>query len=101
MTTAIIGTGGIGSAIARELAAGGEKLRLASADQESDRYPESAAGDGTAVMPAQSATQPVAPVTQPVQAAHQHLFAAAVLQRALAHRAGHDVQKFGIHRLTL
>jgi predicted dinucleotide-binding enzyme len=37
MTTAIIGTGGIGSAIARELASGGESLRLASADQESAR----------------------------------------------------------------
>ena len=35
MTTAIIGTGGLGSAIARELAAGGETLRLASADHES------------------------------------------------------------------
>jgi hypothetical protein len=32
MTTAIIGTGGIGSVIARELASGGETLRLASAD---------------------------------------------------------------------
>jgi hypothetical protein len=37
MTTAIIGTGGIGSAIARELAAGGETLRLASADHDSAR----------------------------------------------------------------
>jgi 8-hydroxy-5-deazaflavin:NADPH oxidoreductase len=37
MTTAIIGTGGIGSAIARELASGGESVRLASADQESAR----------------------------------------------------------------
>ena len=37
MTTAIIGSGGIGSAIARELAAGGETLRLASADHESAR----------------------------------------------------------------
>jgi 8-hydroxy-5-deazaflavin:NADPH oxidoreductase len=37
MTTAIIGTGGIGSAIARELAAGGETLRLASANRESAR----------------------------------------------------------------
>jgi 8-hydroxy-5-deazaflavin:NADPH oxidoreductase len=37
MTTAIIGTGGIGSAIARELASGGEPLRLASADHESAR----------------------------------------------------------------
>jgi 8-hydroxy-5-deazaflavin:NADPH oxidoreductase len=37
MTTAIIGTGGLGSVIARQLAAGGETLRLASADQESAR----------------------------------------------------------------
>ena len=37
MTTAIIGTGGIGSAIARLLAAGGETLRLSSADNESTR----------------------------------------------------------------
>ncbi|MGH3843982.1 MAG: NADPH-dependent F420 reductase [Pseudonocardiaceae bacterium] len=37
MTTAIIGTGGIGSAIARELASGGETLRLASAGNESAR----------------------------------------------------------------
>jgi 8-hydroxy-5-deazaflavin:NADPH oxidoreductase len=35
MTTAIIGTGGIGSAIARLLGAGGETLRLSSADPES------------------------------------------------------------------
>jgi predicted dinucleotide-binding enzyme len=35
MTTAIIGTGGIGSAIARQLASGGESLRLSSADPES------------------------------------------------------------------
>ena len=33
MTTAIIGTGGIGSVIARQLASGGETLRLSSADQ--------------------------------------------------------------------
>ena len=33
MTTAIIGTGGIGSIIARQLASGGETLRLSSADQ--------------------------------------------------------------------
>jgi 8-hydroxy-5-deazaflavin:NADPH oxidoreductase len=32
MTTAIIGTGGLGSVIARQLAAGGETLRLSSAD---------------------------------------------------------------------
>jgi len=37
MTTAIIGTGGLGSVIARELAAGGESLRLSSADTESAR----------------------------------------------------------------
>ena len=37
MTTAIIGTGGIGSVIARELASGGETLRLSSADKESAR----------------------------------------------------------------
>jgi 8-hydroxy-5-deazaflavin:NADPH oxidoreductase len=37
MTTAIIGTGGIGSAIARQLASGGETLRFSSADHESPR----------------------------------------------------------------
>jgi 8-hydroxy-5-deazaflavin:NADPH oxidoreductase len=37
MTTAIIGTGGLGSAIARQLASGGETLRLASADSASAR----------------------------------------------------------------
>ena len=37
MTTAVIGTGGLGSVIARELASGGEPLRLSSADQESAR----------------------------------------------------------------
>ena len=37
MTTAVIGTGGIGSVIARELASGGETLRLASADTKSAR----------------------------------------------------------------
>jgi 8-hydroxy-5-deazaflavin:NADPH oxidoreductase len=37
MTTAIIGTGGLGSVIARVLASGGETLRLASADAESAR----------------------------------------------------------------
>jgi predicted dinucleotide-binding enzyme len=37
MTTAIIGTGGIGSATARLLASGGETLRLSSADHESAR----------------------------------------------------------------
>jgi 8-hydroxy-5-deazaflavin:NADPH oxidoreductase len=37
MTTAVIGTGGIGSVIARELASGGETLRLSSADHASAR----------------------------------------------------------------
>jgi len=37
MTIAIIGTGGIGSAIARQLASGGETLRLSSADPASAR----------------------------------------------------------------
>ena len=37
VTTAIIGTGGIGSVIARQLASGGETLRLSSADHESAR----------------------------------------------------------------
>jgi 8-hydroxy-5-deazaflavin:NADPH oxidoreductase len=37
MTTAIIGTGGIGAAIARQLAPGGETLRLSSADTQSAR----------------------------------------------------------------
>ena len=37
MSTAIIGTGGIGSVIARQLASGGETLRLSSADPESAR----------------------------------------------------------------
>jgi predicted dinucleotide-binding enzyme len=36
MTTAIIGTGGIGSAIARQLANGGESLRLSSADTKAE-----------------------------------------------------------------
>ena len=37
MTTAIVGTGGLGSVIARRLASGGETLRLSSADSESAR----------------------------------------------------------------
>src|ERR1700691_4118496 len=48
MTTAVIGTGGIGSAIARELASGGETLRLSSADHESARMLAAEIG-GTAV----------------------------------------------------
>jgi len=37
MTTAVIGTGGLGSVIARQLASGGEHLRLSSADKTSAR----------------------------------------------------------------
>jgi 8-hydroxy-5-deazaflavin:NADPH oxidoreductase len=37
MTTAIIGTGGLGSVIARQLTCGGETVRLSSADSESAR----------------------------------------------------------------
>jgi len=37
MTTAIIGTGGLGSVIARQLATGGETLRISSADNKSAR----------------------------------------------------------------
>jgi 8-hydroxy-5-deazaflavin:NADPH oxidoreductase len=37
MTTAIIGTGGLGSVIARQLATGGESLRISSADNKSAR----------------------------------------------------------------
>jgi 8-hydroxy-5-deazaflavin:NADPH oxidoreductase len=49
MTTAIIGTGGIGSAIARQLAAGGETLRLSSADVESARTLAAAIGGAATV----------------------------------------------------
>jgi 8-hydroxy-5-deazaflavin:NADPH oxidoreductase len=48
MTTAIIGTGGLGSVIARQLASGGETLRLSSADRESART--LAAGIGRAAV---------------------------------------------------
>ena len=50
MTTAIIGTGGIGSAIARQLASGGEALQLSSADKQSAQRLAAAIG-GTAVVP--------------------------------------------------
>jgi 8-hydroxy-5-deazaflavin:NADPH oxidoreductase len=51
MTTAIIGTGGIGSAIARQLAAGGETLQLSSADPESARKLAAAIGGAAVVAP--------------------------------------------------
>ena len=49
MTTAIIGTGGIGSAIARLLGSGGETLRLSSADPESARKLAAQIGRGAFV----------------------------------------------------
>jgi 8-hydroxy-5-deazaflavin:NADPH oxidoreductase len=49
MTTAIIGTGGLGSVIARQLASGGETLRLSSADHESARALAAEIGHGAVV----------------------------------------------------
>ena len=49
MTTAIIGTGGLGSAIARQLASGGETLRLSSADTASARTLAERIGQGAVV----------------------------------------------------
>ncbi len=48
MITAIIGTGGIGSAIARWLASGGESLQLSSPDKESARTLAGAIGETVA-----------------------------------------------------
>ena len=60
MTTAIIGTGGIGSAIARLLGSGGETLRLSSADPESARRLAAQIGP-TAVVATTTATRCRAP----------------------------------------
>ena len=49
MTTAIIGTGGLGSAIARLLAAGGETLQLSSGEKQSAQRLAAAIG-GTSVV---------------------------------------------------
>jgi 8-hydroxy-5-deazaflavin:NADPH oxidoreductase len=49
MTAAIIGTGGIGSVIARQLASGGETLRLSSADIKSARTLAAEIGRGAGV----------------------------------------------------
>ena len=46
MTTAIIGTGVLGSVISRHLASGGETLRLSSADHESARALAAQVGRG-------------------------------------------------------
>ena len=48
LTTAIIGTGGLGSAIARRLASGGEPLKLSSADPQSARTLAAALGGAAA-----------------------------------------------------
>jgi predicted dinucleotide-binding enzyme len=49
MATALIGTGGLGSAIARRLASAGEPLQLSSADEESARRLADAIGDSAVV----------------------------------------------------
>jgi 8-hydroxy-5-deazaflavin:NADPH oxidoreductase len=49
VTTAIIGTGGLGSAIARQLASGGETLRLSNADKEPARTLAAKIGHGAVV----------------------------------------------------
>ncbi len=49
MTTAVIGTGGIGSVIARLLASGGETLRLSSADKKSAQKVVTELGPGAVV----------------------------------------------------
>ena len=55
MTTAIIGTGGIGSAIARQLASGGEALQLSSADKQSARTLAAAIGGAVVALDNRSA----------------------------------------------
>jgi 8-hydroxy-5-deazaflavin:NADPH oxidoreductase len=57
MSTAIIGTGGLGSVIARRLASGGETLRLSSADTESARTLAAAIGRGAAASGSRDALQ--------------------------------------------
>ena len=49
MITAIIGTGGLGSAVARQLGSGGETLRLSSTDNESARTLAAQIGQGAVV----------------------------------------------------
>ena len=61
MTTAIIGTGGLGSVIARQLASGGETLRLSSADVQSARTLAAEIGRA-AVVAAATATRYGAPM---------------------------------------
>jgi 8-hydroxy-5-deazaflavin:NADPH oxidoreductase len=49
MTTAIIGTGGIGSAIGRQIAAGGETVRLSSPDKQSAQMLATEIGEAAVV----------------------------------------------------
>ena len=49
MTTAIIGTGGLGSVIARQLSSGGESLRLSSSNNESARRLAAEIGENAVV----------------------------------------------------
>jgi 8-hydroxy-5-deazaflavin:NADPH oxidoreductase len=49
VTTAIIGTGGLGSIIARQLSSGGESLRLSSSNNESARRLAAEIGEGAVV----------------------------------------------------
>jgi 8-hydroxy-5-deazaflavin:NADPH oxidoreductase len=51
MTTAIIGTGGLGSVIARQLASGGETLRLSGANKESARMLAAEIGPAAVAAP--------------------------------------------------
>jgi 8-hydroxy-5-deazaflavin:NADPH oxidoreductase len=64
MTIAIIGTGGIGSVIARRLASGGETLRLSSADHESARRLAAEIGRA-AVVAVDTVTRCKAPIRRP------------------------------------
>lgn len=57
MTTAVIGTGALGSVIARLLAAGGQRLRLSSADSDSARALAAEIGDATAAADNSDALQ--------------------------------------------
>jgi 3-hydroxyisobutyrate dehydrogenase-like beta-hydroxyacid dehydrogenase len=60
MTTAIIGTGGLGSVIARQLASGGETLRLSSADKKSARTLAARIGRAAVLAKGQSSGKVVA-----------------------------------------
>jgi predicted dinucleotide-binding enzyme len=57
MTTAIIGTGAIGSVIARQLASGGETLRVSSADIESARTVAAEIGRAAVAVDSRDALQ--------------------------------------------